>query len=95
MLLTYMYMYLVHMHFAPFIGMHSLCVSSDGQVYSWGCNDEYALGRQPGEDEGCLPGLVTFPEPVKVVQVSAGDSHSVALTSDGRVFIWGIFRAQV
>jgi alpha-tubulin suppressor-like RCC1 family protein len=28
----------------------------------------------------------------QVVQLSAGDSHTVALTSDGRVFAWGTFR---
>lgn len=28
----------------------------------------------------------------KVVQVSAGDSHTAALTEDGRVFVWGSFR---
>ncbi len=30
--------------------------------------------------------------PGKVVQISAGDSHSVALTEDGRVYYWGTFR---
>ena len=28
----------------------------------------------------------------KVVMISAGDSHSAALTEDGRVFAWGTFR---
>ena len=28
----------------------------------------------------------------QVVQLSAGDSHTVALTEDGRVFAWGTFR---
>lgn len=36
------------------------------------------------------PGLVELQE--KVVQVSAGDSHTAALTEDGRVFVWGSFR---
>lgn len=30
----------------------------------------------------------------KVVQVSAGDSHTAALTEDGRVFVWGSFRVR-
>lgn len=32
--------------------------------------------------------------PSKVVQVSAGDSHSAALLDDGRVFAWGTFRVR-
>ena len=32
--------------------------------------------------------------PVKVMSVSAGDSHTAALSNDGRVFIWGTFRVS-
>ena len=28
----------------------------------------------------------------RVVMLSAGDSHTVALTEDGRVFAWGTYR---
>ncbi len=28
----------------------------------------------------------------KIVQISAGDSHSAALTEDGKVYFWGNFR---
>ncbi|KAL6092296.1 hypothetical protein STEG23_017864 [Scotinomys teguina] len=36
-----------------------------------------------------VPGKVELQE--KVVQVSAGNSHTAALTEDGRVFLWGSF----
>lgn len=39
-----------------------------------------------------VPGKVGLDE--KVVQVSAGDSHTAALTEDGAVFIWGAFRVS-
>ena len=42
------------------------------------------------EVESCIPGLVELPSKVK--QISAGDSHTVALTEEGRVFYWGTFR---
>jgi len=43
------------------------------------------------EEEDCfVPALVDLP--AKVKQISAGDSHTVALTEDGRVFYWGTFR---
>ncbi|KAJ8781011.1 hypothetical protein J1605_001054 [Eschrichtius robustus] len=72
-------------------GMHTVCLSKSGQVYSFGCNDEGALGRDTSvEGSEMVPGKVELQE--KVIQVSAGDSHTAALTEDGRVFLWGSFR---
>ncbi|XP_053310426.1 regulator of chromosome condensation isoform X2 [Spea bombifrons] len=72
-------------------GMHTVCLGVSGNIYTFGCNDEGALGRDTTEE-----GSETRPEKVdlseKVVQVSAGDSHTAALTEDGRVFIFGSFR---
>lgn len=63
------------------------------QVYTFGCNDEGALGRETTEEGSeMVPGKVLLEE--KVVQVSAGDSHTAALTDDGTVFIWGAFRVS-
>ena len=39
------------------------------------------------EEECCVPALVDLPS--KVIQISAGDSHTAALTEDGHVYIWG------
>uniref|UniRef100_A0A8C2TX06 Regulator of chromosome condensation 1 n=1 Tax=Coturnix japonica TaxID=93934 RepID=A0A8C2TX06_COTJA len=72
-------------------GMHTVCLSETGKIYTFGCNDEGALGRDTTEEGSeCSPGAVELQE--RVVQVSAGDSHTAALTDDGRVFIWGSFR---
>uniref|UniRef100_UPI0037E897E2 regulator of chromosome condensation n=1 Tax=Semicossyphus pulcher TaxID=241346 RepID=UPI0037E897E2 len=72
-------------------GMHTVCLSDTGNVYTFGCNDEGALGRDTsGEVSEMVPGKVALDE--KVVQVSAGDSHSAALTENGAVYIWGSFR---
>lgn len=72
-------------------GMHTVCLGVSGTIYTFGCNDEGALGRDT-TDEGSetTPGKVELSE--KVVQVSAGDSHTAALTEDGRVFVFGSFR---
>lgn len=68
--------------------------SSWTQVYSFGCNDEGALGRDTSvEGSESVPGKVELLE--KVIQVSAGDSHTAALTEDGRVFLWGSFRVRL
>lgn len=61
------------------------------QIYTFGCNDEGALGRDTSEEGSeTEPGKVQLAE--KVIQVSAGDSHTAALTEDGKVFIFGSFR---
>jgi len=73
-------------------GMHTVCLTKDGKVYTFGCNDEGALGRtmEDEEEECCVPGLVDLPE--KARQISAGDSHTAAVTDSGHVYIWGTFR---
>lgn len=70
-------------------GLHTLALSAEGRVYSWGCNDEKALGHgAPEFTVAMVEGL----DGVRVVQVAAGDSISAALSEDGRVFSWGTFR---
>ncbi|KAM9801626.1 putative E3 ubiquitin-protein ligase HERC6 [Neosynchiropus ocellatus] len=70
---------------------HSLAVSSScGEVYSWGAKDDGQLGLLPHKWMFCdKPSVVSFLAPFAVVQVSCGDSHSVALTQGGDVFSWG------
>lgn len=72
-------------------GMHNVCLRQTGEVLTFGCNDEGALGRDTSKDGSeSEPGSVSLPS--KAVQVTAGDSHSAALLEDGRVFAWGSFR---
>ncbi|XP_067646240.1 regulator of chromosome condensation [Eurosta solidaginis] len=72
-------------------GMHNLVLTNEGVVYSFGCNDEGALGRDSSEDGSEFePHKIDLPG--KVLKISAGDSHSASLLEDGRVFAWGSFR---
>lgn len=71
-------------------GMHAVVLTLDGKLWTWGCNDDGVLGREgnesePGRVEGALAAL-----PVQAV--SCGDSHTAALTRDGRVFTWGTYK---
>lgn len=86
--------------------MHTVVLTSDNHIYTWGVNDEGALGREtagelweksglgsgaPGDPY--VPGAVSMPrEAGKVVQLSAGDSHTCALTELGAVYGWGTYR---
>lgn len=72
-------------------GMHNICLRETGEVITFGCNDEGALGRDTTtEGSETKPGPVQLPG--KVIQVTAGDSHSAVLLEDGTVFAWGSFR---
>ena len=63
------------------------------QLYTFGCNDEGALGRDTTvEGTETEPALVEGLE--NIIQVTAGDSHTAALTEDGRVFAFGNFRVH-
>jgi len=74
-------------------GMHTICLTKDGEVWSFGCNDEGALGRSIEDDEeGFTPGKISLPAGTSIVQITAGDSHSAALDSKGKVYYWGTFR---
>ena len=62
--------------------MHSLALSSNGVVFSWGNNDDGALGRQ-GQENIPLRVAGTLNEPV--TELSVGDCHSIAYNTDTNV----------
>ena len=84
-------------------GLHSLALAHDGRIYSWGCNIKGQCGVNSGGEGGrdvLFPHLVHVSEIDELVasqgngtggwkMVSAGFSHSVALSHTGRVFTWG------
>ena len=73
--------------------MHSCALTVTGYVYTWGCNDDGALGRMTNDiDEEHLPGLWSLPEEIRTI--AAGDSFTVALEKSGRVYITGCFRSS-
>ncbi|KAH8300807.1 hypothetical protein KR059_008535 [Drosophila kikkawai] len=72
-------------------GVHNLVLTKNGDIYSFGCNDEGALGRDTSEEGSeSRPALVELPG--KALRISAGDSHSACILEDGRVYAWGSFR---
>ncbi|MFH2010106.1 MAG: hypothetical protein ABI333_26145 [bacterium] len=68
-------------------GGHSCAVTSDGTAWCWGGGSEGRLGT------GIQTTSSGTPEPVtglaNVVDISAGLSHSCAVTSDGSAWCWG------
>ena len=67
---------------------HSLALTADGAVWSWG----FGGGRQLGhgdEQNQLLPKKVEAFAGRRVVAVSAGQHHSIAFAADGAVSTWG------
>jgi alpha-tubulin suppressor-like RCC1 family protein len=68
---------------------HTMAVSLDGQVFSWGRGASGCLGHGGRADER-TPRLVGgILEGVKVASVACGRDFSIAVAEDGRVFAWG------
>ena len=66
---------------------HSMGIARDGTVYTWGHNGSGQLGRTPtGAEPAGRPGAV--PGPSHATGVSAGRTHSTALTDSG-AWAWG------
>ena len=69
-------------------GDHSFAITADGAVWSWGGGCEGRLGHGNQQNRQ-LPKKVEAFAGRRVVAVSAGGDHSLALTADGAVFTWG------
>jgi len=82
-------------------GLHTVVVTTDGRVYTFGCNDEFALGRTAvaNDSEGwdkdeaeARPALAEGLDGLKIIAASAGDSHTFVVADDGSVYGCGCFR---
>jgi alpha-tubulin suppressor-like RCC1 family protein len=77
-------------------GNHSLAIDQAGDVYSWGVSASGELGDGPNNPRvngSSLPGAVLSSTGVGalggIAAIAAGYEHSLALSTDGRLFIWG------
>ena len=67
---------------------HVMAIRTDGSLWGWGCNRFGQLGN------GITTGMgIPNPTPVKIMDnvsvVSAGASHTMAITTDGSLWAWG------
>ena len=67
---------------------HSLVLTSDGAVWSWGAGVYGQLGHGD-EQRQMLPKKIEALAGQSVIAVSAGFAHSLAITADGAVWSWG------
>ena len=69
-------------------GYHNLGLTSSGAVWSWGSGIGGMLGHGDAQDQP-LPKKIEALAWRRVVAVSAGVGHSIAITADGAVWSWG------
>uniref|UniRef100_A0A8C7XJN8 RCC1-like domain-containing protein n=1 Tax=Oryzias sinensis TaxID=183150 RepID=A0A8C7XJN8_9TELE len=68
---------------------HTVALTKDGQVYTWGQNSRGQLGLGKKGRSISSPQCIRSLSGMPLVQVSAGGEHSFALSVSGSVFGWG------
>ena len=68
---------------------HTLAITSNGELWAWGCNryGQIGTGKVGSQDENLKPIKITTIG--KVTSVSAGFRHSMALDDKGQLWTWG------
>lgn len=67
---------------------HTMCLTADGVVYSWGKNAKGELGL--GDDaERYIPTVVESLKGTPVIIIACGKNTSAAYTDDGTLYMWG------
>jgi alpha-tubulin suppressor-like RCC1 family protein len=67
-------------------GEHSLALTADGMLWSWGRNDSGQLGDGTTVQKNSPVAIGAF---LNVKAMSGGGAHSLALLSDGSLYAWG------
>lgn len=68
---------------------HTACITSNGEVYTWGNGKSGALGHG-GWDQVDLPKKV---EGLKdIVKVECGNDYTLCMDKDGKLYSWGANR---
>ena len=74
-------------------GLHTVALCRDGVVFSWGNNDDGALGRIGAENTPLrVDGALNIP----ITDIVTGDCHSIAYsTISNLVFLWGSYKVRI
>ncbi len=72
--------------------MHTLVLTTLGRIFTWGCNDDGALGREGTDKEPMMIESIQMP----MTHIAAGDSHSVAYSTElNMIYRWGAYRVKL
>jgi regulator of chromosome condensation len=69
---------------------HMLALTSEGTVFSWGCDEQHQLGRRRVHHNAphhLVPGECALP--AGIINIGAGQYHSFAIHKSGTTYAWG------
>jgi alpha-tubulin suppressor-like RCC1 family protein len=69
--------------------LHTVALTTDGSVWTWGKNDFGQLGDGTKANSGVPRKVTSVLAGKTVTAVAAGNFHTIALTSDGELYAWG------
>ncbi|CAM6118309.1 unnamed protein product [Calypogeia fissa] len=69
-------------------GFCTMALTPEGQLWSWGGNSNFELGRGNRQDDW-RPKPIPEIETNRIIQVACGGYHAAALTDDGQMLTWG------
>jgi uncharacterized repeat protein (TIGR02543 family) len=69
---------------------HTIALTSEGKVYTWGRNDEGQIGNNSSGPYTQMLNLLLIPFDETIVDVGVSDKSSFALTSSGLLYVWGL-----
>ncbi|PWA85144.1 regulator of chromosome condensation (RCC1) family protein [Artemisia annua] len=69
-------------------GYHSLALTDDGRVLSWGYGGHGQLGHFSTQNQA-VPTVIESLASEKVVYIACGGSSSAAVTDTGKLYMWG------
>lgn len=71
-------------------GWHSMCITTEGELYIWGRGEYGRLGLGESLDMSILlPRKMHTMAGVRVEMLSCGGTHTMALSDQGDIYTWG------
>ncbi|KAG8593380.1 hypothetical protein GDO81_000806 [Engystomops pustulosus] len=68
---------------------HSVAICNEGNIFSWGEGSQGQLGSGQFPQQSPIPRKISGLSDIRIIQISCGHFHTVALSEDSNVFSWG------
>eukprot|EP00471_Norrisiella_sphaerica_P004484 CAMPEP_0184485378 /NCGR_PEP_ID=MMETSP0113_2-20130426/6993_1 /TAXON_ID=91329 /ORGANISM="Norrisiella sphaerica, Strain BC52" /LENGTH=1225 /DNA_ID=CAMNT_0026866797 /DNA_START=99 /DNA_END=3776 /DNA_ORIENTATION=- len=69
---------------------HALAVDAKGTVFAWGAGEKFQLGIADKKPKAIsAPTVVPFEPPAPIRKVCCGSDFSMALSTEGKLYVWG------